>query len=507
MGRKWRVLTALLLGFTLVAGACGSDDEEAAPAATTRTLRIATIQEVATMDAHLVGTKADDDVFVNIFEQLVDLNPDGSLFPVLASELPENVEDNRWRVQLREGVTFSNGEAFDADAVVLNVERMIDPELGSVHFDNISAIVGIERVDDFTVDILTDGFDVVLPKRLWYIRMIAPSSIQAETLNDEAFGTGPYVVKSWDRATSITLEANDEYWGDQPQVREVKVVFLPDPGTRLAALLSGEVEIITGLAPDDAERVPQFVTSSDRAVLMGSPTCEPGRVTNDLRVRQAMLHSIDRESIVRDLYGGDATAIHGVPVDPSWFGYDADVSTYEYDPERAKALIEEADAVGGHVSIVFWADRWPRLAEVTQVLQAAWEDIGLDVELLNKAGSAYGDALKGRAERPELVMVETANEFFDASLVSGKFLAPGAARATCPAVAPELTPLLDAAINTSDGQERLRLYSEIFEIASANAISIPIVAGPIETIGMASSVSWQPGLQGITRVFDMSLSE
>lgn len=522
-----RCVVACVSVFALVAAACGNDDAgspaagtgdgTASPSASgdvaggsapdgssdSRTVRIALSTDIPTVDVHLGGNSPIYNVYANLYEALVGFDGTGTEYPVLAAELPTQIEDDRWRVKLREGVTFNNGEAFNAEAVAANVERMTAPETASSFISQIETITGTEIVDEYTIDILTDGFDVVLPARLSYIYMMAPSVVSDPSLIDDGAGTGPYEIESWDPATQITLTRNDGYWGDAPTIDRAEFVFLQEPGTRVAALLSDEVDIATDLPPDDAPRVPKTAYSSDQSVVMWLPNSSPDTTTGNVLVRRAMQHAIDREAIANDLYGGDAEVIKGVPLVEAWFGFDPDAPDYEYDPELAASLVEEAGAEGAKIRLVNDAGRWPRVDDIVQILQAAWTSIGLDVEVDNIDGSAWVDVLIGAAPRPEAMILQTTNEFFDASLLGSKYLSPDSVRVTHDDQ--ELKEILDQANGTSVAEDRLALYKQAIEINHDNAYALPIVASPSNLVGMAEAVQWEPGIEARTIVAEMDL--
>jgi peptide/nickel transport system substrate-binding protein len=494
---------AVALALLMTAGCTATSGTDAEEGATAHdTIRIATTSNLPNLDAHVASASPVMDVYDNIFDQLYDFGSDGTLVPELAAELPEQIADNRWRIPLREGVTFHNGDQFNAQAAEANIERMTNPDTAADFLDLVSTIVGVDVVDDHTIEVVTDGLDVVLPSRLTYIRMMAPSIFQDP---NAGIGTGPYRVENWDKASSITLTRFDDYWGEEPAIREARFVFLEEPGTRVAALLSGEVDVIMALSPDDQSRVPKWANSSDKAVVLAQPNVAPNVTTGDVRVRRAMMHAMDRQAIANDLYGGSAQVLNGAPIAEGWFGFDPNAGTYEFDPEKARQLVKEAGAEGKRVRVVYDAGRWPRIAEMTQILESAWRDIGLDVVLDNQPGEQWVDTLLGVNERPEIIMVQTTNEFRDASLTADKYLHPDSDRTT--QEDPELARLLDAAIATSDDAERERLYAQAIQIVHDQVYSMPIVSEPSATVGMAENVSWTPGVEGRPVVANMSFSD
>lgn len=496
------VLVAVLV--VTIASACGGlteSDEEGS----NNLITIASSESLPSLDAHVLSSSPVMAVFDNIYEQLYEFEPDGTLYPELAAELPKQVADDRWRVSLRKNVEFSNGEAFNADSAIQNIERMTDPKTASAFYDQVASITGAEKVDDYTIEVLTEGFDVVLPQSLTYIRMMSPSSIEGNAYDTEdTFGTGPYQVDSWDKASSITLARNDSYWGDQAKIAKAKFVFLEEPGTRIAALKSGEVDVMMALSPDDRSQVPEWANASDEAVVLAQPNSSPDRVTGDVRVRRALMYAMDRESIAKNLYEGNAKVLHGAPLAENWFGFDPDAPFYEYDPDKAAALISEAGAKGETLTVVYDAGRWPRIAEITQVLQEAWTKAGLKVELQNKPGEAWVDSLNGVTERGDLIMVQTTNEFQDASLTADKYLNPDSMRATHKDA--KLEGLINAAVQTSDEDKRLDLYSQIIEINHQQMYSMPIVSEPSGEVAMATNVNWTPGNEARPLVANMSFN-
>ncbi len=179
-------------------------------------ITIALGSEPTSLDPHLVDDGGERAINDNIYETLLTRTPDGELAPGLATELPTQVDDTTWEFTLREGVTFHNGEPFNADSVVATVNRMVGlVERGETDNDGFfGTLVGAEAVDEYTVRIMTDGPDGVLPARMYWLKQIPASAEETPDMSDEPIGTGPYRFESRNQGVDIVIVANEEYWGE-----------------------------------------------------------------------------------------------------------------------------------------------------------------------------------------------------------------------------------------------------------------------------------------------------
>jgi len=275
-----------------------------------QSITIAIGSEPSTLDPQLRDDGGERQVNDNIYETLMARTPTGDLVPGLAAAVPTQVDPTTWQFKLREGIKFHNGEPFNADAVVASVTRVIDPANNSEQMAYYGTIKGAEKVDDLTVNLVTNGPDPILPSRMYWMKMIAPGYSKDGDLSGAPVGTGPYKFESWNRGTDLTLVANSDYWGGEPQIDGVTYRFVTEPGTRLSGLLSGEFDVITNLLPEFTESVPKFaaVRSLETSVFVLGTDNE---VTKDPKVRQALNLAIDRQSMVESLFMGYASDDRG----------------------------------------------------------------------------------------------------------------------------------------------------------------------------------------------------
>lgn len=314
-----------------------------------------------TLDPHMSASLPTWNIARNVFDSLLvrDLKTFGYK-PGLA-ESHRIINDTTWEFRLRRGVKFHNGEDFNAEAVKFSIERVLNPDQKSPSRGQNVLIERVEVVDPYTVRIVTKKPMPMLRERLTSpgytgtIPMVPPRYIREK--GDQHFaanpiGTGPFRVVKWVKAEYVELEANPGYWGGAPKVKSVIFRTIPEPATRVSALLTGEADIISHVPPDSVE----LIKKDGRARISetdvdGIPphvqynTMKGGPLA-DVRVRQALNSTIDMDLVVKRLLRG-----HGVqrplPLDPRAFGYNPNLPLHKVDLERAKKLLAEAGYPNG----------------------------------------------------------------------------------------------------------------------------------------------------------------
>jgi peptide/nickel transport system substrate-binding protein len=507
VGRRSHFAVVALVA-TLLAG-CGSESgdggggsSDGAPASRSRVV-VALASDPTTLDPQLADDGSERMVNDSIYDMLLTRDEQGELQPSLATALPEQVNTRTWRFTLRDDVSFSNGEPFDADAVVASVKRVLDPELASGQLGFYTGMKTARKVDDTTVDIVTEANDPLLPARMAFMKMVPAEASQEENFAENPVGTGPYVFDSRTVGESIMLKANPEYWGEAPTVQEVELRTLEDESARLAALRSGEVDLVLNLSPDFAEQVPKFVNvpgAENSNVLLNNK--EDG-VTADPRVRQALNHAVDKQAIADSLYGGYARPLKCSTIPPQAFGHNPDLQAYPYDPDRARQLIQEAGVAGQTVKFISTPDRWLKGREVSQAVASYIEEVGLKVDLEFKNFDAYLEDILAERNRPELLYHSSTNDLLDADRQVGSYFESSSDLASYQN--PEVDDLAKRARREGDPDERLALYQELTQIACDEASHIFLV-NIDDMYGMAERLQWTP--RADQRVFykDMRLA-
>jgi len=336
----------------------------------------------------------------NIFESLVYLTPDYQIEPMLA-ESWEFVEPNTWRITLRQGVTFHDGTAFNAEAVKYTMDRIASNGGGSIGVDEHSTVI----VDDHTVEITPSYTNRRLMQQIGHPN----NSILPVGLNpaEARSGTGPFREVEYVAGDHYTVEANPDYWGDAPGVAEITFQFYPDPTARLLALQAGDVDLITDVPRQSASQV-----EAAGATLITGPVGayeamyfqihgeEPYDIGQDRAVREAVSIAIDRQQIIDSAWQGNAEP-GTTMIPPAILGDSAElVDAPTYDPDAARQLLEEAGWIEGDSGVREKDGRQLTLTlvngygtaadhgSVPEVIQAQLAEIGVGVEIVQTPDTA-----------------------------------------------------------------------------------------------------------------------
>ncbi len=279
--------------------------------------------------------------------------------PYLAESYGVRPEDpSKWVFHLRKGVKFHDGSDFNADAVIWNLEKLFKKDAPQYDPKQVSAtaccmmdVKGWTKIDDFTVEIDTGAPNAIIGFQLPWLRIASPTQWAKlgswEAFEKQPSGTGPFKVEQVTPGQSAVLVRNDAYWNKDrmPKVERMELTPIPDPNTRAAALLSGQVDFIEAPSPD---MLPRLESSGMQIVKNQYPHIWPyilriaGDQTpfGDERVRKAVNLAIDRDGLVA-LLGGNAVPAQGLMLTESpWFG--APSFKIRYAPDEAKQLLADA---------------------------------------------------------------------------------------------------------------------------------------------------------------------
>jgi peptide/nickel transport system substrate-binding protein len=294
-------------------------------------------------------------VWNSLFDTLVTPGEGGELEPMLALSWKAE-EPTRWRFVLRPGVTFSNGEVFDANAVVTTLKWLIsDAGRRTVVGGEVLNITDVRVIDPMTVDVVTAQPDAILPKRLTAAAILAPKALT--TLGMDGFaqtpsGTGPFVLKTWkERGSRIVVEANPKAWR-KPTINRIVFTVIPDPTARIQSLLSGQIDMVNVISPDQSAQFEgtdfklSITPTSQVFAIAFAATAAKTKAIQDVRVRQAINYAVNKEAITKIVMRGTmAAASQGST--PVTFGYNPTLMPYPYDPAKARALLKEAGITRG----------------------------------------------------------------------------------------------------------------------------------------------------------------
>ena len=240
-------------------------------------------------------------VYGNIFEGLTQITQTGEVAPLLAESWDASPDRMSYIFHLRHGVHFHDGTSFDAEDVKFTIDRILAPDSTNAQKALYQPIKSVEVLDPYTVQISLSRPASELPYVLGWgdAVMVAPESVA--TAATQPVGTGPYKFMNWRRGDSLTLSANDDYWGAAPHIRTVEFKFIGDAAAAYSALKAGDVDAFPNYpAPEnvaDFERDPRFkvvVGASEGKVILAINNRKAP--LNNVLVRRAISHAIDREA-------------------------------------------------------------------------------------------------------------------------------------------------------------------------------------------------------------------
>ncbi len=286
--------------------------------------------------------------------------------PALATGCTANEDSTEWTCKLREGVKFHDGTDFNADAVIFNFERWrftdnpyhFESQVFEYYecmwfgFDDDSVITAVEKVDDYTVKFVLGAPLAPFLANLTMNMFAISSPAAIEKYGDEygmpsvgCVGTGPFIFKEWVEGDHITVVANEDYWGGKPTIDEIVWRVIPDDSARFLALKAGDIHALEQAVAEDiasAEADPDLYVMA-RPALNTSYLAFPYQVEEfqDIKVREAVAHAIDREGLIENFYGayGEA-ATNFLP--PLVWGHNDAIKDWVYDPELSKQLLADA---------------------------------------------------------------------------------------------------------------------------------------------------------------------
>jgi peptide/nickel transport system substrate-binding protein len=468
-------------------------------------ITIALGSEPTSLDPHLVDDGGERAINDNIYETLLTRTPTGELAPGLATELPTQVDETTWEFHLQEGVTFHNGDPFNADSVVATITRMVGlVERGETDNSGFYAtITGAEAVDESTVRIMTDGPDGVLPARMYWLKQVSAADAESPDLSDAPNGTGPYRFDSRNQGVDVTIVRNDEYWGEPGSIARVTYEFSDDAATRLAGLKSGRYDLITNLAPQDVEQAPAYasVQGQEHPVLILD--ADEG-ITADPNVRLALNLAVDRQAIADNTFGGFATVDNGQLLSPSILGHNGDLEPFAYDPDEAERLLEEAGVAGGSIQLVGESGRWLKDRELLEAIAGYWSAVGLDVQLEILEFGAYLDVLFDRENRADAIYVSSSNDLLDPDRQLATYYEAGGIGSSNSNE--ELAGLIAAGRAELDPEARQAIYEQAVQIAYDEALFVWLVNNE-DIYGLAENVRWTPRVDAKLLVVEMSVVE
>ncbi|MGX1562791.1 ABC transporter substrate-binding protein [Streptomyces sp. NPDC055506] len=502
-----RLLLALPL--LLLATACGTG--EAATSVTARpapggTLTYATDREPTCLDPHVAGDMPQAYVAQQVLDSLVALDAEGRARPWLATSWDIAKDGRTYTFHLRRDVRFTDGTRFDAAAVKANFDHMVDPDTQSGTAGGyLAPYQRTDVVDEFTARVRLDRpyspFLNMLAQAFLGIQSPKALARSKEANCAAPVGTGPFIVRKWNRQSDVVLVRNPRYNSPPPYAKHSgpayadKVIwrFIPEPATRFAAVQSGQVDVIDALPPEDqrtAEHDDRLkVVVRDRP---GNPTnlaLNTSRVPfDDLRVRKAFLYSADVADGLKSVFFGQYRRAGGPLSYVTPHYSDAYENAWPYDPGKANALLDQAgwrkrDSDGYRVrngvrltaEVLLKSDITPNQLALMEQIQATAKDAGFQLKLLRlDAASVNSRYQAGKYDLRDGYWNTNTPDVLHTVFGSEYAVKNGIHSNATYAKDPALDKLFRAAQATTDPAEQQRLYGEAQRLISAGAYQLTL---------------------------------
>jgi len=537
---KKRMLTTVfssLLALSLALTGCGGAQEAQKPADTQQP---AAEQPAASGPKQLIVGRGGDSVGLdpiqhtdgetfkvteNIFDTLVSYEEENTnVVPGLAESWEVAPDGLTYTFKLRQGVKFHDGTDFNAEAVKFNFDRWMDKNnplhnkegyeyyndmFGGYLGDESHVIKSVDVVDPYTVKFTLNRPLAPFIQNLGMscFAIASPTALKEkgpEKFNEEPVGTGPFVFKEWKRNDTITLEKNPNYWNAGfPKLDKLVFKVIPENTARLTALTSGEIDLMDGLNPDDA----QTVKDNPEMQLILRPSMNIGFVgfnvekkpLDNPKVREALAYAINKPAIVEAFFAGlGEPAVNPMP--PSLWGWNGNIKDREYNLDKAKQLLAEAGYANG-LKLKFWAmpvarPYMPDGVKIAEAIQQDLKKIGVETEIVTMEWATYLE--KTKAGEQEIFMLGWTGDNGDpdnflATLLDKNNI--GGNNRTRYA-SEEVHKLLIAAQSATTKEEREKLYLQAQEIIFKDVPMVPLAHSTPALAAKKNVINYKPHPKG-----------
>ncbi len=395
----------------LLAGAATAAILAAQPALA-ESLTIGLKSEPTSVDPHYHNLGPNNMVAFHTFDRLIDQNESQQLRPGLAVSW-KPVDDTTWELKLRQGVTFHDGNPFNADDVVVTFARAPNVPNSPSSLATYTKGKTVKKIDDYTIHIVTEKPAPLVPNDLSTFAIVSVEAGKGATTEDynsgkAMVGTGPFKFVEYVPGDRIVMERNDDYWGDKPAWDKVTFKPIKSGPSRVAALLAGDVDVIDGVPTTDIgslegnDKVSLWQGSSNRVIYLhldhdraASPFVKAnggGGIENplrDRRVRTAISKAINRDAIVERVMENVAIKA-GQLLPDGFFGISGKLQPLDHDPEGAKALLAEAGLADGfELRIHGPNDRYINDAKIAEAIAQMLTRAGIKTDVETMPRSVY----------------------------------------------------------------------------------------------------------------------
>lgn len=453
---------------------------------------------VSRLDPHRASISQDGTTLFPAYDRLVHLAPDGELIPGLAESWEFSEDGLTLTLKIREGVTFHDGTSLDAEAVKVNLDRAKSVEGSSVATD-LGAVAEVVVVDPQTVELRLSEPNVAILGSLADRAgiQISPKALtDGVNLDEQMVGAGPFRMVRHTPGSTTVFERFEDYWDTEnvADVASLEIRVIADQVARLNALQTGQVDATT----IGANQVGEVEGDSNIDVQLNTELQYLYVVQNrarasqdDVKVRQALLHGLDRQAICDALLFGYCE-LTDQPFPPGYFAYDDEIDDvlYPYDPDKAKQMLSEAGVEELSLSMLIPAGL-PTYPEMAEIIQSQWRELGIKVTIQPAEPTQLGELMFAQESADTMLATwggrpDPAMTFIQRASADG-FANPGGV------TTPEMEELIAESVSTVDDDRR----AEALRAGSremAESVLEMVVMFPRVPYAMGTDVVFEPYL-------------
>lgn len=475
---------------------------------------IATAADFITMDPADANDTLSGSVQKTMMEGLFGFDKDMKVIPLLAESYTANDQATEFTIKLRQKVKFSDGADWNADAAIVNLNRLSDQTQGLKRNSLFKLIAKNEKIDDFTVKItLSEPFGAMIntlahPAGL----MISPKALEqyGKEVSQHPVGTGRYIFKEWKPGENLTITANPDYWGGAPEFTSITFKPVTENGTRIAMLQSGDADFIFPVPTEQIESLKSnkdLTVTTIPSIIVRYMTLNTQKAPFDnVKVRQALNYAIDKEAYSKVVYNGFTFPMQSL-IAPNVQYFSAQ-TPYEYNVEKAKALLKEAGYENGF-TVKLWSGNTTTSIKASQFIKQQLAQVGVTVNVenmevgtLDQNLTGFPKGTPGKDVGVEMYLIGWSPSTGDADWglrpLADTESAPPVSYNTAYYSNPAFDKEIQAALATADSETRKTAYANAQKIVWDDA---PMVFFTVDQTSFAS----RNGISGIIELPDGSL--
>ena len=473
-----RTITASVVAM-LIAGPAAAINGK--PAVDRDTVVFAISSDIGNFDAQVTTTPDSGRYTLALNDTLFGFDTAGRPEPRLATAVKISDDGLSYTFTLRRDVKFHNGAQMTAKDVKFSIERIVKPETKSGRRPLLAPMFeSATIVDDYTVTMRLKTADGAFLNKITGFLPIVPKEYTESLPSPEAFsqapiGAGPFKFVSRRIGQSVELERFDDYWGNKAAIKRIQFRVIPEPSSRVNALLAGEIDISDGISASDVARVKQNAGLKIDSVKVGSPLMVrlysniKGTPLADPRVRQALNYAVDKNAIIKSVLHGIGEPMPSFLSSVYPIGIDPALKPYPYDAQRARKLLADAGYAKGFDTEIYSSSVMPK--EVTEAVVAFWGQVGVRarIKFIDYVAWARLDNTHGNGP---MSITRFPNAIYDPSHPIGGSAVEGGTWSDYSH--PKVNELYAQSVKVFDAAERDKIFRQIVEILRDDAHSVPI---------------------------------